>query len=168
MKTEEFTRAEIEAGRRLFAGDWQFVAAAGIARVAAADARRRDRLRRPLQCRQIEPDQRADRPQKPRPHLAHARPHPGTDFLHRRRRLNIVDMPGYGYAAAAKSKIAAWTALIDAYSARPRQPRPRLCAGRRPPRPQRHRRPDLRGTGPGRRQPSDRPDQSRRHQAVRA
>ena len=24
-------------------------------------------------------------------------------------------MPGYGYAAAAKSKIAAWTALIDAY-----------------------------------------------------
>jgi GTP-binding protein len=26
-------------------------------------------------------------------------------------------MPGYGYAAAAKSKIAAWTALIDAYLA---------------------------------------------------
>ena len=24
-------------------------------------------------------------------------------------------MPGYGYAAAAKSKIAAWTALIDAF-----------------------------------------------------
>jgi len=29
--------------------------------------------------------------------------------------LNIVDMPGYGYAAAAKSKIAAWTTLIGAY-----------------------------------------------------
>ena len=29
--------------------------------------------------------------------------------------LNVVDMPGYGYAAAAKSKIAAWTALIDAF-----------------------------------------------------
>src|SRR3989304_4858082 len=29
--------------------------------------------------------------------------------------LNVVDMPGYGYAAAAKSKIAAWTALIEAY-----------------------------------------------------
>ena len=27
----------------------------------------------------------------------------------------MVDMPGYGYAAAAKSKIAAWTALIHAY-----------------------------------------------------
>jgi GTP-binding protein len=29
--------------------------------------------------------------------------------------LSVVDMPGYGYAAAAKSKIAAWTALIDAF-----------------------------------------------------
>ncbi len=29
--------------------------------------------------------------------------------------LNIVDMPGYGYAAAAKVKVAAWTALIGAY-----------------------------------------------------
>ena len=29
--------------------------------------------------------------------------------------LNVVDMPGYGYAAAAKSKIAAWTELIHAY-----------------------------------------------------
>ena len=29
--------------------------------------------------------------------------------------LNVVDMPGYGYAAAAKSKVAAWTALIDAF-----------------------------------------------------
>jgi GTP-binding protein len=30
-------------------------------------------------------------------------------------RLRIVDMPGYGYAAAAKAKIAAWTALIHAF-----------------------------------------------------
>jgi len=29
--------------------------------------------------------------------------------------LNLVDMPGYGYAAAAKEKIAAWTELIHAY-----------------------------------------------------
>jgi GTP-binding protein len=29
--------------------------------------------------------------------------------------LNVVDMPGYGYAAAAKSKIAAWTELIHEY-----------------------------------------------------
>jgi GTP-binding protein len=30
-------------------------------------------------------------------------------------RLTVVDMPGYGYAAAAKGKVAAWTGLIDAY-----------------------------------------------------
>ena len=29
--------------------------------------------------------------------------------------LTIVDMPGYGYAAAGKEKAAAWTALIHAY-----------------------------------------------------
>jgi GTP-binding protein len=27
----------------------------------------------------------------------------------------LVDMPGYGYAAAGKAKVAAWTALIHAY-----------------------------------------------------
>src|SRR6187401_2070910 len=30
-------------------------------------------------------------------------------------RLTLVDMPGYGYAAASKGRIAAWTALIHAY-----------------------------------------------------
>jgi GTP-binding protein len=30
-------------------------------------------------------------------------------------RLTLVDMPGYGYAAAAKTKIEAWTALIHAF-----------------------------------------------------
>jgi GTP-binding protein len=29
--------------------------------------------------------------------------------------LTLVDMPGYGYAAAGKEKVAAWTALIHAY-----------------------------------------------------
>ena len=30
-------------------------------------------------------------------------------------RLLLVDLPGYGYAAAAKSAVAAWTRLIEAY-----------------------------------------------------
>jgi len=30
-------------------------------------------------------------------------------------RLTLVDMPGYGYAAAPKAKVAAWTDLIHAY-----------------------------------------------------
>ena len=29
--------------------------------------------------------------------------------------LTLVDMPGYGYAAAPKTKVAAWTALIQAF-----------------------------------------------------
>jgi GTP-binding protein len=29
--------------------------------------------------------------------------------------LTVVDMPGYGYAAAPKAKVAAWTGLIRAY-----------------------------------------------------
>ena len=29
--------------------------------------------------------------------------------------LNIVDMPGYGYAAASKTKVTAWTGTITAY-----------------------------------------------------
>jgi len=30
-------------------------------------------------------------------------------------RLSVVDMPGYGYAQAAKDKVAAWTRLIKSY-----------------------------------------------------
>jgi GTP-binding protein len=30
-------------------------------------------------------------------------------------RLRLVDMPGYGYAAAAKEKIASWTKLMQDY-----------------------------------------------------
>jgi GTP-binding protein len=30
-------------------------------------------------------------------------------------RLRLVDMPGYGYAAASKDKIAAWTKLMESY-----------------------------------------------------
>src|ERR1700681_2930471 len=49
----------------------------------AADGRHRGRLRRPLQCRQILADQRADRAQRAGADLAYAGPHPGTDFLRR-------------------------------------------------------------------------------------
>ena len=45
---------------------------------------RRDRLRGPPECRQVEPHQRADQPQRARAHLAHARPDPGAHLLHRR------------------------------------------------------------------------------------
>src|SRR4030081_683398 len=77
----------IEQGRKLFAGDWQFIWASPSVEtlppmqgIEVADS---GGVRRPLQCRQIQPDQRADRPQRAGAHLAYARPHPGTDLLRR-------------------------------------------------------------------------------------
>ena len=109
-----FTAREIEAGRRLFAGDWRF-ARPRLRCVAAADERARGRLCGPLQCRQIEPDQRAT----DRNALARTSHTPGRTqeliFFAADDRLTLVDMPGYGYAAAPKTKVAAWTELIHAY-----------------------------------------------------
>jgi len=115
MPAGDFTRTEIEAGRRLFARDWQFVAAAAtpaslppMRGVEIAFAGRsnvgKSSLINALTGRK---------------NLARISRTPGRTqeliFFTGGEALNMVDMPGYGYAAAAKSKIAAWTALIDAF-----------------------------------------------------
>jgi GTP-binding protein len=111
----KFTRDEIETGRRIFAGEWSFVAAAGsdfslppMRGVEIAFAGRsnvgKSSLVNALTNRKA---------------LARTSRTPGRTqeliFFTGGSTLNIVDMPGYGYAAAAKTKIATWTALIGAY-----------------------------------------------------
>src|SRR5262245_25511718 len=114
MTAHPFTSAEIEAGRKLFAGDWRFAAAAGSAEalppmrgVEVAVAGRsnvgKSSLINALTGRRA---------------LARISHTPGRTqeliFFAGPSRLTLVDMPGYGYAAAAKTKIKAWTALIHA------------------------------------------------------
>jgi len=115
MTPNDFTSAETEAGRRLFAGEWHFMAAA--ANEASLP---------PMQGTEIAFAGRSNVGKSSlinaltgRKTLARISRTPGRTqeliFFAGNHELNIVDMPGYGYAAAAKSKVAAWTELIHAY-----------------------------------------------------
>jgi len=113
--TTQFTRGEIEEGRRLFQGDWQFVAAAGSleslpkmhgTEIAFAGRSNvgKSSLINALTARKA---------------LARTSRTPGRTqeliFFTAGTGFTLVDMPGYGYAAASKSKVAAWTDMIHAY-----------------------------------------------------
>jgi GTP-binding protein len=106
------TRVDIEAGRKLFAGDWRFLWAAGspaslppMRGIEIAFAGRsnvgKSSLINALTGRRA---------------LARVSHTPGRTqeliFFSGPSNLTLVDMPGYGYAAAAKFKVKAWTALI--------------------------------------------------------
>ena len=110
-----FTTSEIETGRKLFTGDWQFVAAAGTI----------ERLP-PMQGIEIAFAGRSNVGKSSlinaltgRRALARISHTPGRTqeliFFAGPSNLVLVDMPGYGYAAAAKSKVKAWTALSQAF-----------------------------------------------------
>lgn len=113
--TLQFTRGEIEDGKRLFNGDWQFAAAAGS--LASLP---------PMRGTEIAFAGRSNVGKSSlinaltgRKALARTSRTPGRTqeliFFTAGAGLTLVDMPGYGYAAAAKSKIAAWTELIHNY-----------------------------------------------------
>src|SRR5262245_20647455 len=105
----------VEAGRKLFAGDWQFAAAAGSAAalprmrgsevaVAGRSNVGKSSLINALTGRRA---------------LARTSHTPGRTqeliFFTGPSQLTLIDMPGYGYAAASKAKVKAWTALIHAF-----------------------------------------------------
>ena len=115
MSAETFTAEESETGRRLFTAEWRFATAAGSlasvppeAGVEIAFAGRsnvgKSSLINALTNRHA---------------LARTSNTPGRTqeliFFTGGGPLALVDMPGYGYAAAPKAKIAAWTGLIRAY-----------------------------------------------------
>ena len=111
----DFSRAEIEAGRLLFAQEWRFATAAAsleslpkMRGVEIAIAGRsnvgKSSLINALTGRNA---------------LARTSNTPGRTqeliFFAGDPALTLVDMPGYGYAAAPKQKVQAWTELIHAY-----------------------------------------------------
>src|SRR6266436_9700218 len=111
-----FTRAEMEAGRKLFAGDWQFAAAAGS---AAALPRMRG-VEVAVAGRSNVGKSSLNNALTGRRALARTSHTPGRTqelifFARPPSNLVLVDMPGYGYAAASKAKVQAWTALIHSF-----------------------------------------------------
>ncbi len=112
-----FSPAEIEAGRKLFAAEWRFAAAAGSLGVLPA-----------LEGAEVAFAGRSNVGKSSlvnaltgRRALARISHTPGRTqeliFFSSGQSLRLVDLPGYGYAAAPKHKIAAWTGLIRTYIA---------------------------------------------------
>jgi GTP-binding protein len=111
----DFTRGEIEAGRKLFAGDWQFMWAAASVETLP-----------PMKGLEIAFAGRSNAGKSSlinaitgRKALARTSHTPGRTqeiiFFQGPDNLRLADMPGYGYAEAPKAKVKAWTELIHAY-----------------------------------------------------
>jgi GTP-binding protein len=115
----DFSAAEIEAGRRLFAGDWQFVAAAPaltalppmagseIAFAGRSNVGKSSLINALTGRRALA--RTSGTPGRTQELIFFASGEGGGHAL------ALVDMPGYGYAAAPKGKVKAWTALIHDY-----------------------------------------------------
>jgi GTP-binding protein len=113
--TSGFADKELESARRLFAGEWHFLAGAGsvetlpaVRGVEIAFAGRsnvgKSSLINALTSRKA---------------LARVSDTPGRtrelNFFAGPQDLRLVDLPGYGYAKAGRAKAEAWTELAQAY-----------------------------------------------------
>jgi GTP-binding protein len=114
-----FSDAELESGRLLFAGEWEFVAASSS--IASLPPMRGPEIA--FAGRSNVGKSSLINALTGRRALARTSSTPGrtqeliffTGSTAAAAGLVLVDMPGYGYAAAAKSKITAWTRLIHDY-----------------------------------------------------